>query len=189
MAKVVDVVGLYYKSARKGNGGLRRREGAKPSPGPIPGDVPDDVGHPPSGAPTATSATASPPCSPRSPSLRATIIGELHHRHRAVEFEKFLVTIDKAVPTELDMHRFHMHFSRTGSSWINQVEWWFSLSTDELVRRGVRTSARALEQDITPWIENWNQNPESFTWNKTADEIVNSLAAYLATIIHLATKD
>lgn len=69
-----------------------------------------------------------------------TVIGELHHRHRAIEFKKFLVTIDKAVPAELDVHlacdnyathntpeirawprrhpRFHVHFTPTGSSWI-----------------------------------------------------------------------
>jgi transposase len=76
-----------------------------------------------------------------------TVIGELHRQHRAAEFKKFLITIDKTVPAELDVHlvcdnygthktpaikawlarhpRFHMHFTPTGSSWINQVERWF----------------------------------------------------------------
>jgi transposase len=139
-----------------------------------------------------------------------TVIGELHHRHRATEFKKFLVTIDKAVPAELDVHlvcdnygthntpeirawlarrsRFHIHFTPTGSSWINQVERWFGLLTDKLIRRGVHTSVRALEKDITAWIENWNQDPKPFTWTKTADEILNSLADYLAKIARPATK-
>ncbi|MEU0823204.1 IS630 family transposase [Streptomyces mirabilis] len=133
-----------------------------------------------------------------------TVIGEFHRRHRALEFKKFLVTIDKAVPTGLDVHlvcdnyathntaeirtwlgkhpRFHMHFTPTGSSWINQVERWFGLLTDKLIRRGVHTSVKALEDDIRAWITTWNQNPRPFTWVKTADEILNSLADYLTKV-------
>ncbi len=133
-----------------------------------------------------------------------TVIGRLHRRHRAVEFKKFLVTIDKAVPAELDVHlvcdnyathntaeirtwlarrpRFHVHFTPTGSSWINQVERWFGLLTDKLIRRGVHTSVKALENDIQAWIATWNENPRPFTWTKTADQILNSLAGYLARI-------
>ncbi|MGW2564609.1 IS630 family transposase [Streptomyces sp. NPDC001514] len=133
-----------------------------------------------------------------------TVIGELHRRHRAIEFRKFLITIDKAVPRELDVHlvcdnyathntteiktwlakhpRFHVHFTPTGSSWINQVERWFGLLTDKLIRRGVHTSIKALEADIKNWIATWNENPRPFTWTKTADEILNSLADYLTKI-------
>jgi transposase len=133
-----------------------------------------------------------------------TVIGELHRRHRAIEFKKFLVTIDKAVPRELDVHlvcdnyathntpdirtwlsrhpRFHVHFTPTGSSWINQVERWFGLLTDKLIRRGVHTSVKALEDDIKAWIGTWNQDPRPFTWTKTADEILKSLADYLTKI-------
>jgi transposase len=133
-----------------------------------------------------------------------TVISELHRRHRAIEFKKFLVTIDKAVPAELDVHlvcdnyathntpeirtwlarrpRFHVHFTPTGSSWMNQVERWFGLLTDKLIRRGVHTSVQALENDIRDWIATWNDNPRPFTWTKTADEILNSLADYLAKV-------
>ncbi|MFC5200370.1 IS630 family transposase [Streptomyces kaempferi] len=133
-----------------------------------------------------------------------TVISELHRRHRAIEFKKFLVTIDKAVPVGLDVHlvcdnyathntaeiktwlgkhpRFHVHFTPTGSSWMNQVERWFGLLTDRLIRRGVHTSVKALEQDIRAWIDGWNENPRPFTWTKTADEILNSLADYLTKI-------
>jgi transposase len=132
------------------------------------------------------------------------VISELHRRHRAIEFRKFLITIDKAVPDELDVHivcdnyathktdminnwlakhpRFHVHFTPTGSSWVNQVERFFGLITDKLIRRGVHTSVAALETDIRQWIDTWNQNPRPFTWTKTADEILNSLAKYLARI-------
>lgn len=130
-----------------------------------------------------------------------TVISQLHRRHRAVEFKKFLTAIDKAVPAELDLHliadnyathktpeiqawlarhpRFHLHFTPTGSSWLNQVERWFALLTDKLIRRGVHTSIQALENDIRDWIANWNTDPKPFTWVKTADEILNSLASYL----------
>ena len=133
-----------------------------------------------------------------------TVISQLHRRHRAVEFKKFLVTIDKAVPAELDVHlvcdnyathntleirawlarhpRFHVHFTPTGSSWINQVERWFGLLTDKLIRRGVHTSVKALEDDIKAWIATWNENPRPFSWVKTADQILNSLADYLSKV-------
>ncbi|WP_327129446.1 IS630 family transposase [Streptomyces sp. NBC_01727] len=133
-----------------------------------------------------------------------TVISELHRRHRAIEFKKFLIRIDKAVPTGLDVHlvcdnyathntaeiktwlgkhpRFHVHFTPTGSSWMNQVERWFGLLTDKLIRRGVHTSVTVLEKDITAWIDTWNENPKPFTWTKTADEILKSLADYLIKI-------
>ena len=131
-----------------------------------------------------------------------TVISELHRRHRAIEFRKFLTAIDKAVPAGLGVHlvcdnyathntaeiktwlarhpRFRVHFTPTGSSWMNQVERWFGMLTDKLIRRGVHTSVSALENDIRDWIATWNDNPRPFTWTKTADEILNSLGDYLA---------
>ncbi len=133
-----------------------------------------------------------------------TVIGELHRRHRAVEFLRFLRKIDKAVPAGLDVHlvcdnlathktpevrewlarrpRFHLHFTPTGSSWINQVERWFGYLTDQKIRRGVHKSVQSLEADIRQWIEHWNENPRPFAWTKTAEEILNSLAEYLSKI-------
>jgi transposase len=133
-----------------------------------------------------------------------TVITELHRQHRAVEFKKFLIAIDKAVPNDLDIHlicdnlathktkaindwfdkhpRFHRHFTPTGSSWINQVERWFGLLTDQLLRRGVHKSVAALEKDVRDWITAWNDNPKPFRWTKTADEILDSLAKYMARI-------
>ncbi len=127
-----------------------------------------------------------------------TVISEVHRRHRAIEFRKFLTAIDKAVPADLDVHlvcdnyathnrrrsgrgwqrhpRFYVHFTPTGSSWMNQVERWFGLLTDKLIRRGVHTSVQALENDIKDWIATWNDHPRPFTWTKTADEILSSLA-------------
>src|ERR1035437_2692379 len=129
-----------------------------------------------------------------------TVIGEIHRQHRATEFRKFLATIDKTVPGELDVHlicdnystrktpairawlakhpRFHMHFTPAGSSWINQVERWFGFLTDQMIRRGVHKSVQALEADIRAWIDAWNQDPKPFVWKKTAEEILDSLARY-----------
>jgi transposase len=129
-----------------------------------------------------------------------TVISELHRRHRATEFRKFLTTIDKTVPADLDVHlicdnygthktpaikawlarhpRFHIHFTPTGSSWINQVERWFAFLTDQLIRRGVHKSVQALEKDIRNWVKTWNDDPKPFVWRKTAEEIIDSLARY-----------
>ena len=133
-----------------------------------------------------------------------TVIGQLHRRHRAVEFKRFLTTIDKAVPEGLDVHvicdnygthktpaimawlgrhpRFHLHFTPTGSSWINQVERWFGFLTDQLLRRGVHKSVQALEADIRAWVATWNEHPRPFIWSKTVEEILDSLARYLQRI-------
>ena len=133
-----------------------------------------------------------------------TVISELHRRHRHQEFLKFLKKIDKNVPAGLDVHlvcdnygthktpevrawlarhpRFHVHFTPTGSSWVNQVERWFGLLTDQMIRRAVHKSVQALEADIRKWIEHWNEDPRPFTWTKTAEEILNSLAKYIARI-------
>jgi transposase len=133
-----------------------------------------------------------------------TVISEVHRKHRAIEFKKFLISIDKAVPAELDVHlicdnlathktpaintwltnhpRFHLHFTPTGSSWINQVERWFGYLTDQLLRRGVHKSVQALEKDVRDWIKIWNHNPKPFAWTKTAEEILDSLARYISRI-------
>ena len=133
-----------------------------------------------------------------------SVISELHRQHRAVEFRKFLVAIDKAVPADLHVHlicdnlathktpairdwlarhpRFHLHFTPTGSSWINQVERWFGILTDQLIRRGVHRSVVALEKDVRQWIKNWNEDPKPFVWTKTAEDILQSLSKYIAKI-------
>ncbi|MFD5566374.1 IS630 family transposase [Kitasatospora griseola] len=128
------------------------------------------------------------------------VISSLHRRHRAQEFKKFLVKIDREVPQSLDIHlicdnygthktpairawlerhpRFHLHFTPTGSSWINQVERWFGFLSDQLIRRGAHKNVQALEADIRTWIKNWNEDPRPFTWTKSAEEILESLARF-----------
>ncbi len=133
-----------------------------------------------------------------------TVISSLHRRHRTIEFKKFLTKIDAQVPAELDVHvvcdnygthkspaikawltahsRFQMHHTPTYSSWLNQVERWFAYLTDDLLRRGDHRSVQALETDIRNWVEAWNNDPKSFVWTKTADQILGSLGRLIQRI-------
>ena len=133
-----------------------------------------------------------------------TVISGPHRRHRAAEFKKFPARIDKAVPAGLEVHlvcdnlathktpviqawlarhpRFRLHFTPTGSSWINQAGRWFGFLTDQMIRRGVHKSVQALVADIRAWIEHWNASPRPFAWTKTANEILDSLARYISRI-------
>ena len=134
------------------------------------------------------------------------VIGALHQRHRAVEFLKFLKTVDATVPAHLDVHlvldnasshktpavrrwlaqhpRFALHFTPTSSSWINLVERWFSELTTKLLRRGAHRSVCALNADIRQWIETWNENPRPYVWTKTAEQILESISRYCQRINH-----
>ena len=129
------------------------------------------------------------------------VIGSLHHRHRSVEFKKFLARVDAEVPADLDVHlicdnyathktpavkrwlerhpRFHLHFVPTSTSWLNMVERWFAELTNKKIRRGSHRSVFELERDIRNWIDTWNENPRPYVWVKTADEILKSIARYL----------
>jgi transposase len=125
-------------------------------------------------------------------------------RHRHQEFLKFLKLIDAAVPRQLDLHlvldnyathktpaihqwllkhpRFHLHFTPTSSSWLNLVERWFAELTTRKLRRSAHRSVTELETDIRKWTSEWNKNPRPFVWTKTADEILETLAAYCGLI-------
>jgi transposase len=128
------------------------------------------------------------------------VIGEIHRRHRAEDFKKFLDTIDENVPPNLDVHlildnlsthktpaikrwfvrrpRFHLHFTPTSASWLNLVERWFSLLTERQLRRGAHRSTRDLEQAIKDFVAVHNAAPKPFVWTKTADQILDSLARF-----------
>jgi transposase len=132
------------------------------------------------------------------------VIRQLHDRHRAIEFKKFLAKIDREVPAELDVHlildnysthktpaittwlathpRFHMHFTPTSGSWLNLVERWFGELTARKLRRGAHRSVKELNADIEHWTERWNEDPRPYVWVKTADEILDNLAGYCNTI-------
>jgi transposase len=129
------------------------------------------------------------------------VITSTMRRHRAVEFKKFLVQIDREVPPDLDVHlvldnygthkapavknwllahpRFHLHFVPTYSSWLNIVERWFAEITRRMIRRGTFRTVPELERKLQSWIDQWNDDPRPFVWVKTAEEILETLAAYL----------
>ena len=129
-----------------------------------------------------------------------TVIGELHRRHRSVEFEKFLKRIDAETPAGLDIHlildnysthksprtrrwlarhpRFHRHFTPTYSSWLNLVKRWFAELTTRQLRRGVHRSVAALERAIREFLDQHNTAARPFVWTKSADEILASIARF-----------
>jgi transposase len=128
------------------------------------------------------------------------VIGDLHRRHRSSEFLQFLRTIEANVPAALDIHlvmdnygthktpaiknwlarhpRFHVHFTPTSASWLNQVERWFATLTQKYIRRGTHRSTRQLEQAIRHYIKINNNDPKPFVWSKTADDILASLERF-----------
>jgi transposase len=128
------------------------------------------------------------------------VIGKCYKRHRAAEFLDFLKQIDGRIPTGLDVHiimdnyathktavikrwlarrpRYHVHFTPTSASWINQVERWFAELTRKKLRRGVHTSTKQLEADIRTFIARHNENPKPYRWTKSADEILASVKRF-----------
>ena len=116
------------------------------------------------------------------------VIGRCYQRHRAVEFRRFLAAVEQAVPADLDIHlvldnyathkappvrtwlarhpRYHLHFTPTSASWLNQVERFFALLTDKKIRRGIYRSVVALKADIASFIARHNANPKPFRWTK-----------------------
>jgi transposase len=129
-----------------------------------------------------------------------TVIGELHHRHRSVEFRQFLDTVDAHMPPALDLHlildnssihktpliqrwlvrhsRVYLHCTPTSASWLNLVECWFALLTTRRLVRGAFRSTWALEHAIKQYIAAGNTDPRPFVWTKTADDILASVARY-----------
>ena len=129
-----------------------------------------------------------------------SVIAQHYRRHRHQEFLRFLKLIDNAVPQHLDLHlvldnyathktpkvkewlirhpRFHLHFTPTSSSWLNLVERWFAELTNRKLRRSAHRSVTELEADVRKWINEWNADPKPFVWTKSADEILETLAAY-----------
>jgi len=121
-------------------------------------------------------------------------------RHRAKEFVSFLNDLDKAVEPELEIHlildnlsthgapsvkrwllrhpRFHLHFTPTYSSWLNLVERFFALLTEEALKRGSHTSLPQLRTAIWNYIEVHNEECKPFKWTKTADEILDKVLEF-----------
>ena len=123
------------------------------------------------------------------------------HEHTVGKWRRrFLKEIDRRVPDELDIHivmdnyathktaavkawlarrpHWHVHFTPTSASWINQVERWFAELTRKQLQRGVHTSTRQLEADIRAFIEKHNEDPKPFRWTKSADDILAAVKRF-----------
>ena len=74
--------------------------------------------------------------------------------------------------------RFHLHFTPTSASWINQVERWFALLTEKQIRRGTHRSTVELEKAIRSYLSIYNENPRPFSWSKTAEQILDSVKRF-----------
>jgi transposase len=125
------------------------------------------------------------------------VIGKCHRRHRQQEFVKFLDHVDATLPREpgvavhvvLDNYathktpavkrwflrhpEYHLHFTPTSASWLNQVERFFALISEDRIRRGVFKSVAALERAICEYLAEHNQNPKPFVWTADADSILD----------------
>lgn len=126
------------------------------------------------------------------------VFTECKPRHRHQEFLSFLRSLDACVPAELDVHlvvdnyathkhpkvrawlaqrpRFHMHYTPTYSSWLNQVERWFGLITQRAIRRGSFSSVKDLVQKIDSFVQHYNRRHRPFVWTATADSILQKIA-------------
>ncbi len=126
------------------------------------------------------------------------VIGQCMPRHRHQEFLCFLRRIDRNTPRALDLHlvvdnyathkhakvkawlkrhpRFHLHFTPTSASWLNQVERFFGLITADAIRRGVFRSVADLKAAIERYLEHHNANPKPFVWTAPAAAILKKVA-------------
>jgi len=134
------------------------------------------------------------------------VITELRPNHTSAQFIRFLNKINREVPADLDVHvvldnlsthktpavkkwllrhpRFRFHFTPTYGSWMNLVERWFSALTTQKLQRSTHDSVKELATDITAWTEIWNEDPKPFIWHKTADEILERLGRYCASVLN-----
>lgn len=121
------------------------------------------------------------------------VFGECKRRHRHQEYLQFLKHVEHNVPPKLDIHivvdnyathkhpsvkrwlathdRWHVHYTPTYASWLNQVETWFNIVTQQAIRRGTFSSVKELIAKIEEYIRQYNKHPKPFVWTATADSI------------------
>ena len=125
------------------------------------------------------------------------VLTKCKRRHRHQEFLQFLRHIEASIPKKLDVHlvvdnyathkhervrrwlaarpRFHVHYTPTYSSWLNQVEIWFNIITQRAIRRGTFRSVRDLIQKIEAFVKHYNRKCQPFVWTATSDSIFGKL--------------
>lgn len=122
------------------------------------------------------------------------VMGQCKRRHRHQEYLGFLKHVDQQVPDQMEIHaivdnyathrhkavqnwlarhpRWHIHYTPTYASWLNQVEIWFNIITQQAIRRGTFSSVKELVRKIQHYIDNYNRHPRPFVWTATADSIL-----------------
>jgi transposase len=140
-----------------------------------------------------------------------TVIGKCMRRHRAIEMRNFLAIVERNMPSDLDVHvvmdnasshktklirnwfarrpRWHLHFTPTSSSWINQVERFFAALSEKKIKRGAHRSVKELMAAIEAFIGGCNANPKPFRWVKTADEILASVERFCGRTLQVHAKN
>jgi putative transposase len=125
------------------------------------------------------------------------VLTSCKRRHRHQEYLQFLEHIDRNMPEELDIHlvvdnyathkhakvkrwlaarpRYHVHYTPTYASWLNQVEIWFNIITQKAIRRGTFKSVKDLVSKIEQFVNRYNQKTQPFVWTATADSIFNKI--------------
>jgi len=125
------------------------------------------------------------------------VISQCKPRHRHQEFLSFLRHLDANTPADLALHlildnyathkhprvkawlarhpRLHLHFTPTYSSWLNQVERWFGLITQQAIRRGSFRNVRELVAKIEHYVKHYNEHKRPFVWTATADSILQKI--------------
>jgi len=129
--------------------------------------------------------------------LHGSVITQCKPRHRHQEFLGFLKHLDASIPPGLEVHlildnygthqhpkvkawlashpRYHLHYTPTYLSWLNQVERWCGLITQQAIRRGSFRSGKALVQKIDAYVVSYNLHRRPFVWTATADSILAKL--------------
>ncbi len=135
---------------------------------------------------------------------RGTVLTQCKPRHRHQEFLAFLKHLDRALPADQEVHlildnyathkhakvkrwlarhpRYHLHFTPTYASWLNQVERWFGMITQRAIRRGSFGSVRHLVERIDDFVAHYNTDARPFLWTATADSILGKIER-LCTVI------
>ena len=125
------------------------------------------------------------------------VLAQCKKRHRHQDFLAFLRHIDANVPKGMDIHlvvdnyathkhtkvknwlaarpHYHVHYTPTYSSWLNQVEIWFNIITQKAIRRGTFRSVKDLTSKIQLFVDHYNKNSTPFMWTATADSILAKL--------------
>lgn len=136
-----------------------------------------------------------------------SVIGRCFPKHRSVEFRHFLDLIDRTVDPSLEVHlvldnyathktdlikrwlakrpRFHLHFTPTHASWLNQIERWFGLLSARKIKRGSHSSVRQLIAAIEDFIRQNNINPKPFEWRKSSDEILAAISRFASQTLQI----